>query len=184
MDKVNEGQAKLFGENGQEGEEEQLKETSRGRQDKKQREDNNGCDFCAIVKNEVARHIVFQDSVSVAFLDRKPVFLGHCLLVPNIHYETISDLPGELVGPLFANVQLLVKAVHIGLQTEGTFVAINNKVSQSVPHLHIHVVPRRFKDGLRGFFWPRQKYQSEEQMVEICNSIRAAAEKIRLTQRR
>jgi histidine triad (HIT) family protein len=90
----------------------------------------------------------------------------------------LSDLPKELVGPLFTNAQLLVKAVKIGLQAEGTFLAINNKVSQSVPHLHIHIIPRKYGDGLRGFFWPRQSYQSEEQMNEITNSIRTAIEKI------
>jgi histidine triad (HIT) family protein len=158
----------------EEKEMESFEETLGGARAKK----DDDCDFCAIVKNEVNRNIMFQDSISVAFLDRKPVFLGHCLLIPNKHYEMLSDLPKELVGPLFTNAQLLVKAVKIGLQAEGTFLAINNKVSQSVPHLHIHIIPRKYGDGLRGFFWPRQSYQSEEQMNEITNSIRTAIEKI------
>jgi histidine triad (HIT) family protein len=139
----------------------------------------NVCAFCKIVNGAVSRHVVLQDEVSVAFLDRRPVFPGHCLLVPKKHYETLSDLPSELIAPLFANAQLLVKAVQSALRSQGSFVAINNKVSQSVPHLHIHVVPRRPGDGLRGFFWPRQTYQSEQQKTEISNSIIQAIEKIR-----
>ena len=104
--------------------------------------------------------------------------MGHCLLVPNKHYETLSELPQELVGPLFANAQLLVRAIQLGLGADGALVAINNKVSQSVPHLHIHLIPRKLGDGLKGFFWPRRSYQSEEQMTEIGNSIRAAIKKI------
>ena len=171
MDEVNRGQAKLF-------EQEKVPQKSRGERPKNE---DRECIFCAIAKNQVSRHVVFRDSVSVAFLDQRPVFLGHCLLIPVKHYETLSDLPSELVGPLFTNAQLLAKAVQIGLQADGTFVAINNKVSQSVPHLHIHVVPRRFGDGLKGFFWPRHSYQSEEQMIEISNSVRAAIEKIQST---
>ena len=117
------------------------------------------CDFCAIVNGDVPRCIVFQDDTSIAFLDRKPVFLGHCLLIPKIHYETISDLPDDLVGPLFRNAKMIAKAVQLGLSSGGTFMAINNKVSQSVPHLHIHIVPRKYGDGLRGFFWPRTSLQ-------------------------
>jgi histidine triad (HIT) family protein len=136
-----------------------------------------GCDFCAIVKNDVQRHIVFRDNISIGFLDKKPLFPGHCLLIPTEHYETMIDLPRELIGPLFENAQILARAVRNALESEGIFIAINNKVSQSVPHLHIHVVPRRFGDGLKGFFWPRQTYSSEQQMTEICNSIRATIEK-------
>jgi histidine triad (HIT) family protein len=136
------------------------------------------CAFCSIVKGDrTTRHIVFEDNVSLAFLDKRPVFLGHCLLIPSSHYETLHGLPKDLVGPIFSNVQLLASAVEIGLHAEGTFVAINNRISQSVPHLHIHVIPRKSGDGLRGFFWPRQKYQNEEQMAEISNSIRKAIAK-------
>lgn len=137
------------------------------------------CDFCAVVNGKVPRYIVFQDQVSLAFLDRKPVFLGHCLLIPKVHYETISDIPDDLVGSIFRNAKLLARGVQIGLDSAGTFMAINNKVSQSVPHLHIHVVPRRYGDGLRGFFWPRTSYRNEDQMIETRNLIQSAIEGIR-----
>ena len=94
----------------------------------------------------------------MAFLDRRPLFPGHCLLVPKTHYETLTDLPQQLVTDLFTNAQVLARAVEKAMEAEGTFVAINNRISQSVPHLHVHVVPRRRNDGLRGFFWPRQGY--------------------------
>lgn len=117
---------------------------------------------------------VFEDSISMAFLDHRPLFPGHCLLVPRQHYETLGDLPTKLVGPFFSNVQLLARAVEVALDAEGTFVAMNNKVSQSVPHLHVHVVPRRRKDGLKGFFWPRNKYQNEEERLRVQEAIRLA----------
>ncbi len=115
---------------------------------------------------------VFEDQVSMAFLDHRPLFPGHCLLVPREHYETLSDLPPKLVGPFFSNVQLLTRAVERALNAEGSFVAINNRVSQSVPHLHAHIVPRRRKDGLKGFFWPRNKYESEEEKLKVQQAIR------------
>ncbi len=130
------------------------------------------CPFCQIIRGEAQGHIVFEDDVSLAFLDRRPLFPGHCLLIPRVHYSTLVDLPTELVGPLFTAAQLLAQAVEQGLSAEGTFVAINNRVSQSVPHLHIHIVPRRKKDGLKGFFWPRQKYESEATMLEIQQKLR------------
>ncbi len=129
------------------------------------------CLFCGIANGEVNATVVFQDEVSVAFLDHRPLFPGHCLLVPKDHYETLSDLPTELVDPFFRNVQLLARAVELAREAEGTFVAMNNRVSQSVPHLHVHVVPRRKKDGLKGFFWPRNKYESEAQVVEVQQAI-------------
>ena len=95
-------------------------------------------------------------------------------MVPKTHFETLNDLPAELIGPLFTNVQLLTKAVELALEAEGSFVAMNNRVSQSVPHLHVHVVPRRRKDGLKGFFWPRNKYESTAHLGEVQKSIRAA----------
>ena len=110
----------------------------------------------------------------MAFLDARPVFPGHCLLVPRAHHETLADLPPELVEPLFASAQRLARAVEAGMGADGTFVAINNRVSQSVPHLHVHVVPRRRKDGLRGFFWPRQKYDSDDAMAAAATAVRAA----------
>ena len=112
------------------------------------------CTFCNIVRGEVSSDRVFEDEFSLAFLDHRPVFPGHCLLVPRQHIPTLNDLPTELMGPLFANTQLLALAMEQGLLAEGTFIAINNRVSQSVPHLHIHVVPRRKKDGLKGFLAP------------------------------
>jgi histidine triad (HIT) family protein len=132
------------------------------------------CVFCDIVRGEAAAHVVFEDDVSLAFLDTRPVFEGHTLLVPREHHETLPDLPAPLIEPLFANVQMLSRAVVDAMGATGSFVAMNNKVSQSVPHLHVHVVPRRPKDGLRGFFWPRRKYASEASMVEVADSIRAA----------
>jgi histidine triad (HIT) family protein len=130
------------------------------------------CQFCEIAAPSA--YVVFEDELSIAFLDNRPLFIGHTLLIPKAHYETLSDLPAELVGPFFANVQLLARAVEEGMRAEGTFVAINNRVSQSVPHLHLHIVPRRKKDGLRGFFWPRLAHPSEAQMQEAQIAIRAA----------
>jgi histidine triad (HIT) family protein len=132
------------------------------------------CLFCGVVSHEVDASIVFQDDISLAFLDHRPLFPGHCLLVPKTHFETLSDLPTKLVGPFFENVQLLSRAVELALGAEGSFVAMNNRVSQSVPHLHVHIVPRRKKDGLKGFFWPRNKYESDAQLVEVQTSIQAA----------
>ena len=123
--------------------------------------------------------VVFKDEVSLAFLDRRPVFPGHCLLVPKEHYETLDDLPGSLVGRLFTNVQRLSRAVELGLNADGTFVAINNRISQSVPHLHVHVVPRRRGDGLRGFFWPRQRYTDEDHIRAVQEAIREAIGKVK-----
>lgn len=117
---------------------------------------------------------VFEDEISIAFLDHRPLFPGHCLLVPRLHYETLGDLPPELVGPFFSGVQLLARAVERALNAEGTFVAMNNRVSQSVPHLHAHIVPRRRKDGLKGFFWPRNKYESEQEKLKVGQAIRLA----------
>ena len=137
------------------------------------------CAFCRIVGGELESYGVFEDETSFAFLDRRPLFHGHCLLIPRAHYETLLDLPPELVGPVFANVRLLAQALERGLGAEGTFVALNNRISQSVPHLHIHVVPRRRKDGLRGFFWPRTKYESDEQMREVGEILRSTLDELR-----
>jgi len=120
--------------------------------------------------------VVFDDPVSFAFLDHRPLFVGHTLLVPKTHYETLEDLPAELIGPFFSNVQVLARAVERGLDAEGSFVGINNRVSQSVPHLHVHIVPRRKKDGLRGFFWPRQAHPDEAEMQRAQRVIRRALE--------
>jgi histidine triad (HIT) family protein len=132
------------------------------------------CLFCEIVNGEVSASIVFQDDISLAFLDHRPLFPGHCLLVPKNHFKTLSDLPPELIGPFFKNVQLLARAVELALEAEGSFVAMNNRISQSVPHFHVHIVPRRKKDGLKGFFWPRNKYENEAELLKTQSSIQAA----------
>ncbi len=134
----------------------------------------NSCVFCQIIKGDLAGLVVFEDDISLAILDHRPLFPGHTLLLPKIHYETLTDLPESLIGRFFANVQLLAKAVEIALGAEGSFVALNNRVSQSVPHLHIHIVPRRRKDGLKGFFWPRNKYQDDEHMKKTQIAIKQA----------
>ena len=135
-----------------------------------------GCAFCAIVAGGES-HLVLEDEECLAFLDHRPVFLGHCLLVPRDHHETLGDLPPDRVAPLFLRARSLAVAVEEGMEADGTFMAINNRVSQSVPHLHIHVVPRRKKDGLRGFFWPRLRYESPQAMREAQSRIRAALER-------
>ena len=132
------------------------------------------CKFCGIARREVDARIVYSDEDSVAFLDNRPLFPGHCLLIPVGHYETLTDLPKNKVGPLFVDARLIAAAVQKGMQADGSFVAVNNKVSQSVPHLHIHIVPRKEKDGLRGFFWPRQKYTSDKETAEVQTAIETA----------
>ena len=140
-------------------------------------EDN--CLFCRIVSGEVPATIVYEDDNSVAFLDHRPLFHGHTLLVPRVHVETLGELPVSQVGPFFKAAQLLSRAIEPALDAEGTFVAMNNRVSQSVPHLHVHVVPRRKKDGLKGFFWPRTKYKSEDEMLAVKKLIADEVEKIK-----
>jgi histidine triad (HIT) family protein len=134
------------------------------------------CVFCSIVAGSRAADFVLRDAGAgvVAFLDARPLFKGHVLVVPTAHVPTLADLPEESLGTLFGAVQRVAQAVEAGLGAHGTFVALNNKVSQSVPHLHVHVVPRRRKDGLRGFFWPREPYESDMQREEIAARIRAA----------
>jgi len=132
------------------------------------------CIFCQIVLGDRPAHVVLESEHALAFLDARPVFPGHALLVPRDHYETLGDLPAPLVGELFADAQRLAVAVEEAMNADGTFVAMNNRVSQSVPHVHVHVVPRRRKDGLRGFFWPRQKYGSEEEMQDVAARVREA----------
>jgi histidine triad (HIT) family protein len=131
------------------------------------------CVFCSIAAGDIEAHVVLDDEIAVAFLDHRPVFKGHTLLAPKAHVATFADLPPELVGPFFARAQTLSRGVESGLEADGTFLGINNKVSQSVPHLHVHVIPRRRKDGLRGFFWPRTKYASADEMRTYAERIRA-----------
>jgi histidine triad (HIT) family protein len=137
------------------------------------------CAFCRVVAGDDEGSVVFEDEISIAFLDNRPLFPGHSLLVPREHHETLWDLPDELVGPLFINARMLSSAVRDAMGAQGAFVAMNNVVSQSVPHFHVHVVPRNRKDGLRGFFWPRRKYESERHMKEAAEAVRAAVERLR-----
>ena len=130
------------------------------------------CLFCAIGAGTVPASIVWRDDQICAFLDARPVFKGHVLVVPRPHTPTLADVPPAALGGLFATVQRVARAVEQGLGADGTFVAMNNKVSQSVPHLHVHVVPRRFKDGLRGFFWPRVRYADDAERDDFANRIR------------
>ena len=136
------------------------------------------CLFCRIVSGEVPAVIVYEDINSIAFLDHRPLFHGHTLLVPRKHFETLVTLPPEQVGPLFSAAQTLARAIEVAMNAEGTFVAMNNRVSQSVPHLHVHVVPRRKKDGLKGFFWPRTKYKDDDEMKVVQEKIALALQDV------
>ena len=133
-----------------------------------------GCLFCAIVSGSTPAALVASTDVAVAFLDIRPVFKGHVLAVPREHVVTLGDLPEHLLAPYFGFVQRLSVAVEEGLGAGGTFVAMNNKVSQSVAHLHVHVVPRTKGDGLRGFFWPRTRYDSDDEALTYASKIAAA----------
>ena len=132
------------------------------------------CAFCRIVAGDAPAHVVLDDDVAVGFLDIRPLFPGHVLIVPRPHVVTLPDLPAELVGPLFERAQRVSAAVVDVLGAQGSFVAVNNVVSQSVPHLHVHVVPRTKGDGLRGFFWPRTGYDSDDHAADVAARLRAA----------
>jgi histidine triad (HIT) family protein len=132
-----------------------------------------GCLFCAIVAGTAPATVVVENRSCVAFLDTRPLFPGHTLVVPREHHETLADLPARLVEPLFSLAQSLSSAMEEGLGAAGSFVAVNNRVSQSVAHLHVHVVPRNRKDGLRGFFWPRTRYPDDAAMAEVADRLRA-----------
>lgn len=132
------------------------------------------CTFCAIIAGELPAAVVLDDAQVIAFLDTRPVFPGHVLVVPREHHETLPDLPADLLPVVFSAAQRVAAALLPALGADGTFVAINNTVSQSVPHLHVHVVPRRRKDGLRGFFWPRTRYADEAEMRKVAAGIRSA----------
>ena len=125
------------------------------------------CLFCSIVAGDTPATIVASDDEIVAFLDIRPLFPGHVLVAPRAHVETLADLPLERVGPFFERVQMMARVVEAAMAAQGSFVAINNRVSQSVPHLHVHVVPRTKGDGLKGFFWPRTKYASPDQQAAV-----------------
>ena len=132
------------------------------------------CTFCAVAAGEVAAHVVLADAATVAFLDVRPLFKGHVLVVPRQHVITLADLPGALTGPYFNAVRLVSAVLPAALGAQGSFVALNNVVSQSVPHLHTHVVPRTRGDGLRGFFWPRHQYDSDDEAAAFAGRVRAA----------
>ena len=132
-----------------------------------------GCTFCSILTGELPAHVVLDDEVVLAFLDVRPLFPGHVLVVPREHVVTLADLPVERVGPYFERVQRLSVAVRDATGAQGSFVAMNNVVSQSVPHLHTHVVPRNRKDGLRGFFWPRTTYADDAEAAAVATRLRA-----------
>jgi histidine triad (HIT) family protein len=130
------------------------------------------CLFCEIVAGTVPAQVVLSDEVAVAFLDTRPVFKGHVLVAPREHYVTLADLPAGLVGPLFLRVQQVSAAMPAAFGAQGSFVGENNVVSQSVPHLHVHVVPRTKGDGLRGFFWPRGRYADEAEAASYAQRLR------------
>jgi len=133
-----------------------------------------GCAFCQVAAGTAPAHVVFGDEVALAFLDHRPLFAGHTLVIPRDHVPTLADLPAERIAPLFGVVQLLARAVEVGLGAAGSFVAVNNRISQSVRHLHVHVVPRRPKDGLRGFFWPRGRYRDQAEIADVQARLVAA----------
>lgn len=143
-----------------------------------------GCTFCDVVSGQIRSVIVFEDQDCLGFLDHRPLFPGHTLLVPKRHIETLIDLPDKLVSSLFSSAKLLTAAVQDACRAEGSFVAINNKVSQSVPHLHVHIVPRRKGDGLKGFFWPRFPYKSEEDKQAIAQAIREEVARLEVSQKK
>ena len=132
----------------------------------------NECLFCAILAGDVPAQFVLDEPEVAAFLDVRPLFKGHALVLPRAHYETLADLPAGLLGPLFGWVQAISAAMPAAYGAQGSFVAINNTVSQSVPHLHVHVVPRTKGDGLRGFFWPRGRYASDEEAAQYARRMR------------
>lgn len=125
------------------------------------------CIFCRILAREVPAHHIHQDETTASFLDHRPLFPGHVLVVPRKHYATLPDLPATLLAPLFAHARRLARALEEALGAEGSFVAINNKISQTVPHLHVHVIPRRKHDGMKGFFWPRHDYSGEDEREAV-----------------
>ncbi len=132
------------------------------------------CTFCQIIRGKISAYTVFENNNSIAFLDKRPLFPGHTLLIPKTHISILAEMPNELIGPFFETARNLSVAVEKAMKAQGSFVALNNRVSQSVPHLHVHIVPRTRGDGLRGFFWPRKNYKNEAEMIEVTNKIKTA----------
>ncbi len=135
------------------------------------------CAFCNIINKNEDAHIVYEDDISLAFLDIRPIFYGHTLIVPKKHIETIYDLEDSISKKFISNIKYVGKAVEIATKSEGTLIIVNNVVSQSVPHLHMHIIPRKFGDGLRGFMWPRKLYESEEHISLVLENIKKELEK-------
>lgn len=131
------------------------------------------CIFCNIIKKEAPATIIDEDKDTITILDIRPLFPGHCLVIPKQHIVTLPDVNHDLIKPLFEKTQQLSDLIPQALGAEGTFVAMNNIVSQSVPHLHVHVVPRKKGDGLKGFFWPRKGYKDNDHKEAVANAIRA-----------
>ncbi len=132
------------------------------------------CVFCQIVAGTLPAHVVMSDDIAMAFLDTRPLFEGHTLLVPRDHHETLGELPPAMIEPVFSRVQLLAQVMEDDFGAAGSFVAMNNRISQSVPHLHVHVVPRNPKDGLRGFFWPRTTYRDQQHAAAVAADLATA----------
>lgn len=139
---------------------------------------DDSCIFCKIIAGTIPANVVYKDKNVIAFLDIDPLFPGHVLLSPREHYPTLTDLPVELAGPMMEKTQVMAAAVETALDAEGTFIAVNNRVSQLVPHLHIHIVPRRRKDGLRGFFWPRHQYKDDAAREAVRDAIEREVNKL------
>lgn len=137
------------------------------------------CLFCRIVAGFEPAHVVMSDEIAMAFLDVRPLFVGHTLLVPRRHHETLLDLPEATIGELFTRARTLARVMETELEAAGSFVAMNNRVSQSVPHFHVHVVPRRRKDGLRGFFWPRTRYDGDAHAAATAAALAGAYQRER-----
>lgn len=140
------------------------------------------CAFCSVIAGAEQGALVYEDEKTTAFLDRQPVFHGHTLVMPKQHVETLSDLPVDEIPEVFGTVRLLMMAVEQAMRAHGTFIAINNRVSQSVPHLHVHIIPRRQKDGLRGFFWPRVKYEDEGHLKNTATAVQQALRELNTNQ--
>ena len=135
---------------------------------------DNECIFCKIAEKKIPSYTVFEDDESIAFLDINPLFKGDCLIIPKKHYETIIDAPDKTVRNLFSGVKLVSEAVKNGLKSDGILIVVNNKVGQEIPHLHVHVTPRMKDKKIRGFLWPREKYDDEKEMQEYASRIKSA----------
>ncbi len=138
----------------------------------------NNCAFCGVAASTLPAYVVYQDRDLIAFLDIDPLFPGHVLLSPREHYVTLLDLPKEMAEKTMLTLQLLARAVEAALHAEGSFIAINNRVSQTVPHLHIHIVPRKRRDGLKGFFWPRHRYGDDTAKEAVRGTIEREVQKL------